>query len=140
MRPQPTLVMHFTHIEHLDTIITDGLLRDPVARGGLLKREAGNPGIKAARRKRKVPIHPFGHVGDYVPFYFAARSPTMFAISHGRVPEFGRDVTALMYLGPRRKPWSRRGSRCYARTATRDWIWLSSDLRQTATTWWTGIS
>jgi hypothetical protein len=90
--------MHFTHIEHLDTIITDGLLRDTVARGGLLKREAGNPGIKADRRKRKVPIHPFGHVGDYVPFYFAPRSPTMSAISHGRVPEFGRNVTGLMYL------------------------------------------
>jgi hypothetical protein len=30
-RPNPTWVMHFTHIEHIDTIIANGL--DDVARG-----------------------------------------------------------------------------------------------------------
>lgn len=98
-RPEPTTVMHFTHIEHLETVIDDGLLCDMSARGaGVLTREAGNQGIKEARRQRLVPIAPFGCVADYVPFYFAPRSPMMSAISWGKVPEFGSDVTGLMYL------------------------------------------
>ena len=45
-----------------------------------------------------VPVRPFGVVADYAPFYFAPRSPMMNAISHGRVPHFGTDLTGLMYL------------------------------------------
>lgn len=97
-RPTPTWVTHFTHIDHLGTIIREGLLADTVASGGLLQREAGNPSIKAARRRLSVPIHPYGVVADYAPFYFAPRSPMMSAIVHGRVPEFGTDVTGLMFL------------------------------------------
>jgi hypothetical protein len=97
-RPTPTWVTHFTHIDHLDSIIVNGLLGDMAAGSGLLQREAGNPGIKAARRRLPVPIHPFGVVADYAPFYFAPRSPMMSAIVHGRVPQFGTDLTGLMYL------------------------------------------
>ncbi len=97
-RPTPTWITHFTHIDHLQSIITSGLLGDTVAGGTLLQHEAGNPDIKAARRRLTVPIHPFGVVSDYAPFYFAPRSPMMSAIAHGRVPHFGRDLTGLMYL------------------------------------------
>lgn len=90
--------MHFTDVLHLPTIVAEGLLCDNHAAGGLLKREAGNPDIKAVRRHRPVSVDPFGVVGDYVPFYFAARSPMMFAISHGRVPSYGEDVSGLLYL------------------------------------------
>jgi hypothetical protein len=90
--------MHFTHIDHLASIIERGLLCDTIAGSGYCAREAGNPDIKAGRRLRRVEIHPFGCVADYVPFYFAPRSPMMSAISHGRVPHFGSDVTGLMYL------------------------------------------
>jgi ssDNA thymidine ADP-ribosyltransferase, DarT len=90
--------MHFTDIDHLETIISDGLLCDLVARTGVLRREAGHPRIKADRRKRRVDIPPFGCVADYAPFYFAPCSPMMSAIFHGRVPEYGTDVTGLMYL------------------------------------------
>lgn len=97
-RPNPTLVMHFTDVAHLATILAEGLLCDNSAAGGLLTNEAGNPDIKADRRHRPVKADPFGMVGDYVPFYFAARSPMMFAISHGRVPSYGTDVSGLIYL------------------------------------------
>lgn len=97
-RPRPTWVLHFTHISHLGTILASGLMCDTVARDGYLSHEAGNPDIKAGRRQRQVDISPGGCVGDYVPFYFAPRSPMMSAISNGRVPAFGTDVTALIYL------------------------------------------
>jgi ssDNA thymidine ADP-ribosyltransferase, DarT len=97
-RPTPTTVAHFTHVDHLPTIIDNGLVCDTQARRGVMTHEAGNPEIKAGRRGRLVDIPPFGCVGDYVPFYFAPRSPMMSAISWGKVPQFGSDVTVLMYL------------------------------------------
>lgn len=97
-RPTPTWVTHFTHIDHLESIIRNGLLADTAAGTSLLQREAGNPHIKAGRRRLPVPIHPFGVVADYAPFYFAPRSPMMSAIVNGRVPQFGTDLTGLMYL------------------------------------------
>lgn len=90
--------MHFTDVVHLTTILAEGLLCDSHASRSVLKKEAGNLDIKAARRLRQVDIEPYGVVADYVPFYFAPRSPMMFAISHGRVPHYGQDVSGLIYL------------------------------------------
>jgi len=90
--------MHFTDVVHLTTILAEGLLCANDASGSLLTKEAGNLDIKAARRFRQVDIEPYGVVADYVPFYFAPRSPMMSAISHGRVPHYGQDVSGLIYL------------------------------------------
>ena len=45
-----------------------------------LTTEVGQPDIKLKRRHRVVPIDPGGVVADYVPFYFAARSPMLGSI------------------------------------------------------------
>lgn len=90
--------MHFTHIDHLPSIIFGGLVADTVAQDGLLTMEAGEPSIKERRRRRQVPIPPGGVVGDYAPFYFAPRSPMMYSISHGNVPSFEGHHNDLIYL------------------------------------------
>ncbi len=41
---------------------------------------------------------PGGVVADYVPFYFAPRSPMMFAIDRGNVPEYVGGIDPLVYL------------------------------------------
>ncbi|MEV6965201.1 DarT ssDNA thymidine ADP-ribosyltransferase family protein [Hamadaea sp. NPDC051192] len=62
------LIMHFTHIDHLPTIVSRGLLSDSAAQAsGNLTREVGNQEIKEQRRRRAVPIAPGGVVADYVP-------------------------------------------------------------------------
>ncbi|GID27296.1 type II toxin-antitoxin system toxin DNA ADP-ribosyl transferase DarT [Paractinoplanes brasiliensis] len=82
---------HFTHIENLAAIRQAGSLScDLVARTGMTHTEVGARDIKESRRRRRIPIHPGGHVGDYVPFYFAPRSPMMYRIScehRDRVPD-----------------------------------------------------
>lgn len=94
---EPHPIFHFTRVEHLTTIIEHGLLSDALA-ANHLQIEVGNRGIKAQRARRPVPIEPGGLVGDYVPFYFAPRSPMMYAIHRGNVPTYGQGCGRLVYL------------------------------------------
>ena len=88
-RPQPTFVVHFTSVDHLGSIATEGLLADTGAQAqGVLEVEIGNTDIKARRARREVPVAPNGVVADYVPFYFAPRSPMMYSIHRGNVPTY----------------------------------------------------
>lgn len=98
-RPNPTRVYHFTRVEHLATIVQSGLLCDRQAQAaGLLTIEVGNTGIKARRADREVPVRPGGAVADYVPFYFAPRSPMMYAIDMGNVPGYTAGTDRVIYL------------------------------------------
>lgn len=98
-RPIPTPVLHFTHAAHIANVAEHGLLSDTVAQErGLLTNEIGNRGIKERRRRRAVPIAPGGVVADYVPFYFAPRSPMLYSIYRGNVPEYAEGTGALVYL------------------------------------------
>ena len=98
-RPVPTPVFHFTHVDHLRDVVTHGLLSDTTARRrGLVSSEVGNREIKERRRRRIVPVPPGGVVADYVPFYFAPRSPMMFAIGRGNVAEYSGGISSLVYL------------------------------------------
>lgn len=75
-------MVHFTHLDNLPSIVAAGRLScDDRARQGQLRTEVGDPEIKENRRRRRVPVEPHGTVGDYVPFYFCARSPMMYRIA-----------------------------------------------------------
>lgn len=98
-RPRPTRVAHFTHVNHLASIIRFGILADRAAQDErLLTSEVGNLEIKGHRRRREVPLEPGGRVGDYVPFYFAPRSPMMYVIHKGNVPTYQEGTSKLIYL------------------------------------------
>lgn len=98
-RPVPTPIMHFTHVDNLPTIIADGLMSDTRTReSGALQVEIGHHDIKARRRSRTVPIAPGGMVGEYVPFYFAPRSPMMYTIHRGNVPTYADGFDRVVYL------------------------------------------
>lgn len=97
--PQETRILHFTRVEHLPDIAKFGLLSDKEAsRRGLVTVEIGNRKIKARRAIRQVPVQPGGVVSDYVPFYFAPRSPMMYAIHAGNVPTYQQGCETLVYL------------------------------------------
>lgn len=79
--------------------MTSGLLCDNVAQSAdSFVVEVGNQSIKANRRRRAVPAGPEGFVADYVPFYFATRSPMMFVIERGGVPTYTEGCDNIVYL------------------------------------------
>ena len=82
--------MHFTHVENLPGILTAGCLQSDslVDRSSALRVEAGDLAVKARRKERHVPLAPFGRVADYVPFYFAPRSPMLLTLARGNVPRY----------------------------------------------------
>jgi len=98
--PRCGLLFHFTHVDNLPAILEAGaLLSDTVVCArGILSNEAGDPEIKERRRHQPVTCPPGGFVGDYVPFYFAARSPMMYKLYVGGVPSFTGDHRDLVYF------------------------------------------
>ncbi|MFF5171559.1 DUF4433 domain-containing protein [Micromonospora sp. NPDC000089] len=79
--PKQPLIMHFTHIDNMPAILEAGRLMADSAVGVNLVTDVGAAAIKANRRQRRVPCPPGGVVADYVPFYFAERSPMMYRIA-----------------------------------------------------------
>ncbi|MEU4556776.1 DUF4433 domain-containing protein [Actinoplanes sp. NPDC023936] len=80
--PADRWLYHFTHIDNLPSMSAVGHVScDVSARTGLMTVEVGATDIKERRRRRAVPIAPGGCVGDYVPFYFAPRSPMLYRIA-----------------------------------------------------------
>jgi hypothetical protein len=107
-------LLHFTPIDNLPGITERGLLADSEDRGQV--RECGQPSIKERRRGRQVPTARGGVVADYVPFYFAPRSPMLRSILGGRVKEYRNDQTDLIYLVTR-----------LSRVIEHDLAWVATD-------------
>jgi hypothetical protein len=93
-------IVHFTHVRNLPGILAAGCLQSDnlVVRGSGLLVEAADLEIKASRRRILVPLAPFGCVADYVPFYFAGRSPMLYKIFKGGLPNYAEGQDPLIYL------------------------------------------
>lgn len=76
-RSPERIIMHFTHVRNLPGILAAGCLHadNRVDRRSALAVEAADLEIKNSRRAIRIGLAPFGCVADYVPFYFAPRSP-----------------------------------------------------------------
>jgi len=99
MVDQPTFIYHFTHIEHLPSIIEKGFLS--YNKRQMLQTEhidIAHQDIQQRRAKTKVPCGPRGTLHDYIPFYFAPRSPMLYAIHKGKVENYQQGQEPLIYL------------------------------------------
>lgn len=95
-----TPLYHITHVRNLAGIVSaKGIWCDRL-------RSANAPGavsiahqhIKERRAKRRVPIDPGGTLADYVPFYFAPRSPMLFTIDRGNVEGYSGGQKPVVHL------------------------------------------
>jgi len=93
-----TPIYHITHVSNLVGIIADGrLLCDRKAQEKDCV-QVGHKHIKERRLNRRVPLAPGDYVGDYVPFYFAPRSPMLYAIHMGFVDGYSRGQSEIVHL------------------------------------------
>jgi ssDNA thymidine ADP-ribosyltransferase, DarT len=83
----PTRLFHITAIANLPKILAAGALlsKNAGAAVGINYQNIAHGGAQGTRAIRAVRNPPGGVVHDYVPFYFAPRSPMLFAINSGRV-------------------------------------------------------
>ncbi|MDQ8020679.1 MAG: DUF4433 domain-containing protein [Moraxellaceae bacterium] len=86
--PNPVRLFHITAIANLQAICQAGALqaKNRVQEAGRQYSNIAYQGAQGARAVKAVPNPPGGRVHDFVPFYFAPRSPMLFAINGGRVP------------------------------------------------------
>ena len=85
--PSPLRIFHITAIPNLASIAKSKML---YSNGVLQKKKIKHAniayqGAQGKRATKLVAISPGGVIHDYVPFYFAPRSPMLMAINGGRV-------------------------------------------------------
>jgi hypothetical protein len=93
------LVYHFTHTDNLDGVLSAGALRCDamVEAAGALARETADRDLKA--RRRTVAVQGAGGtLSEYVPFYFAPRSPMLLRVATGRVEDYRGGQDPLVFV------------------------------------------
>jgi hypothetical protein len=98
--PIPTPIYHITHWENLPRILAnDGLLSYAALKQRSIQyHDIANEDIQDKRAQKRVPCGPGGTLHDYVPFYFAPRSPMLYCAYRGgtRYPEGQAPVIHLV--------------------------------------------
>jgi hypothetical protein len=83
---EKTAVFHITHMDNLASMLSLGqLLAKNVMVSGACESIA-NEEVQNRRSKVVIPIAPGGLLHDYVPFYFAPRSPMLYCNHRGSIP------------------------------------------------------
>ncbi|MGL4745892.1 MAG: type II toxin-antitoxin system toxin DNA ADP-ribosyl transferase DarT [Dermatophilaceae bacterium] len=81
------------------SVVEHGLLAGSVCAGqGISGVALGYTSVKRQRAAQVVPCGSGGVVADYVPFYFAPRSPMLNTISRGNVSVEASDQDQIIYL------------------------------------------
>jgi hypothetical protein len=94
-----TDVYHITHLRNLPSIFANGLVCDSAATSlGLTAVDIGYTQIKGRRALRTVPVAAGGNLNDYVPFYFGPRSPMLYTIARGNVPQYQDGQDRIVHL------------------------------------------
>lgn len=98
--PNPVLLYHITHLDNLPGILQTGCLhcQQKINEVGLHPVSIAYPGIQDRRAITSVPCGPGGVLHDYVPFYFAPRSPMLYAIHKNQVEGYEGGQVPIVHL------------------------------------------
>lgn len=91
-------IYHITPVDNLSGIIKKGGLYCDRDAKRINFVSIGHRHIKERRENKKVPKGPGGVVSDYVPFYFAPRSPMLFVIYKGGVEGYTGGQGPIIHL------------------------------------------
>ncbi|MBC8507197.1 MAG: DUF4433 domain-containing protein [Chloroflexi bacterium] len=87
MSQNSTPVYHITHTRNLPSIIANGglLAWSHLNQQRVNYENIAYQHIQDRRANTQVPLPPGGNLHDYIPFYFAPRSPMLYTINRGNV-------------------------------------------------------
>jgi hypothetical protein len=97
--PAETLLFHITAFANIPSIVSAKGLHclASMAKKGTKHSSIAFESVQARRARTRVTCGPGGCLHDYVPFYFAPRSPMLYAIHKGQVScENGQDGLACI--------------------------------------------
>jgi len=94
----PTLIYHITHCRNLEGILACGYILRKIDAAERGYTNLAHADIQAARGRRVVTCGPGGNLHDYVPWYFAPRSPMLCAIHHGRVDGYKEGQAPVVHI------------------------------------------
>lgn len=84
LNPEKALIWRIVHRDNIPWILDHGLACGNGASQCASWVSIGNAELTDKRATHPVPIEPFGHLNDYVPFYFTPFSPMLLNIKTGR--------------------------------------------------------
>lgn len=95
-----TYIYHITRLDNLPSIVASGGLASlsRLRLNGLTHHSIAYETVQDQRAIKLVECGPGGCLHDYVPFYFAPRSPMLYAISRGAVPSCPEGQRDIVYL------------------------------------------
>ena len=96
--PVPTPIYHIAHIANLAGVLAAGGLGCKAGMAHAQHVDVSHYDLQERRRRREVTCAPGGNLHDYVPFYFAPRSPMLYALYRGNVAGYEGGQTPLVYL------------------------------------------
>ncbi len=132
--PKPVRLFHITAIDNLAAIFEQGALlckaRSQVA--GIDYQNIAHAGAQGVRASKAVIDPPGGCIHDYVPFYFAPRSPMLMAINGGKVQgcSYGQSDIVHFELLVRTVVEAKQEFVFYDRNATKDYSLAYTDPYQ----------
>jgi hypothetical protein len=96
---ETTYVFHITHVDNLASMAESGLHCDAgMTEHDVTFRGIAYTGLKAQRAATPVLCEPGGTLADYVPFYFAPRSPMLYTIHRGNVAGAEGEQSRIVHL------------------------------------------
>ncbi len=100
MVPVPTYIYHITHGRNLSSILAAGGLQaySALQQAKVSYVNMAHQSIQQRRANKRVRCGPGGTLHDYVPFYFAPRSPMLYTISQGNVEGYAEGQRPVIHL------------------------------------------
>lgn len=94
------LLYHITDFSNLESILRQGglLSNNLVREKGVDYENIAHTNIQKRRLNKTVPLPPYGNLHDYVPFYFAPKSPMLYAIYKGQVEGYEKGQDQIVYI------------------------------------------
>jgi hypothetical protein len=97
-KKRPTLIFRITHYNNLEFTLLNGIYCSNSKDADANYINIGHRNLIDKRGRRVVPLSPFGVLNDYVPFYFAPKSPMLYSIFKNNIDGFSGSQKDVIYL------------------------------------------